>query len=220
MKFYRLVERDLRLNARQGGVLIQTLGFYLLVATLFPLALGPETRLLARLAPGLLWLAALMAVLLSLDRIFQADFEDGSLDMLMLAGLPLPIVMLAKALAHWLVTGLPLLAMTPVLAIMMGLPHDRLDAIVATFFLGGISLSLIGLMGAALTLTLRRQGAVLALLLFPLYIPVLLMGVGALEANLTGRPALPYHMVLGGLALLGLVLAPLAAAAAVRIASE
>lgn len=220
MGFTALIVRDCTLGLRQGGWLAQTAGFYLLAVTLFPLALGPDAGQLSFLAPGLLWIALLLATLLGLDRLFQADFEDGALDHLALSGQSLPVIVLAKAFAHWVMAGLPLLLLAPILALMLGLPWASLPVLLGAFAAGGIALTFIGAFGSALMLLARRNGALLALLLFPLYIPVLILGVGAVEAALTGRDAFAHLAALGGLALLSLALAPWGAAAAIRLALE
>jgi heme exporter protein B len=194
--------------------------FFVLTAALFPLAVGPEPNLLARMAPGVIWVTALLAVLLSLERLFLADYEDGSLELLALAPLPLEATVLAKALAHWLTTGLPLVVAGPLLALLYNMDAAGLPMLVLAMALGSPSLSLIGAVGAALTLGARRGGVLIPLLVLPLNIPVLIFGVAAIDAELAGLSARPHLLFLGALFLVSLVTAPLAGAAALRQALE
>ena len=218
--FFVLVGRDIALALRQPTDAALALLFFLLGGAIFPFGLGPDPMLLARIAPGVIWAMALFAALLSVDRMFHADFEDGSLDQLALLDLPLWAVALAKTLAHWATLGLPLLIAAPLLAIAFGMPAAGLPVLLAALALGGPLLSLIGAVGAALTLGARRSGAILPLLVLPLYVPILVFGAAAVEAALLGLPAQSALTMLGGLALAGLVLAPWAAAAALRHALE
>lgn len=218
--FLLIVRRDLRLALRQGGDAAMVLAFFVLTVILFPFGVGPEPEVLGRIASGIIWVTALLAALLSLDRLFQADYEDGSLEGLALAPLPLELVVLAKVVAHWLVTGLPLAAMAPLLGLFLGLHPAGYPALVAGMALGTPTLSLIGAIGAALTLGARRGGVLLSLLVLPLYIPVLILGAGAVEAAISGLGARPHLLVLTAMAVAALPLAPLAAAAAVRQALE
>jgi len=218
--FARLFRRDLRLALRQGSASSSVVVFFVLAVTLFPLGVGPETAVLAHIASGVLWVAALLAAMLSLDRLFQADFEDGSLDLLALAPLPLELAVLAKAGAHWATTGLPLILASPVLAILMQLDAGGYLTLVAAMALGTPVLSLIGGIGAALTVGIRRGGVLLSLLVLPLYIPVLIFGVGAVEAAIDGLTQRPQLLILAALSLAAVVLAPLAAAAALRLNLE
>jgi heme exporter protein B len=218
--FLALIGRDIRLALRQPADAALALLFFLLGGAIFPLGLGPEPLMLARIAPGVIWAMALFAALLSLDRLFHADFEDGTLDQLALLALPLWAVALAKTLAHWATLGLPLLLAAPLLAIGFGMPATALPVLLAGLALGGPLLSLIGAVGAALTLGARRSAAILPLLVLPLYVPVLVFGASALEAALLDLPARPALTMLAGLALAGLVLAPWATAAAIRHALE
>ena len=204
--FGRLLRRDLLLVLRQGGDALLTLAFYLLAVAIFPFGVGPEPQLLARIAAGLLWTMALFAALLSFDRLFQQELEDGGLEQLALSPLPLAWSFFAKALAHWLATGLPLLLAAPVL--------------VAALALGGPALTLVGAVGAALTLGARRGAVLLPLLVLPLYIPVLIFGVAAVDAAASGLEARPHLMILAGYLLATLPLAPWAGAAALRLALE
>ena len=219
-RFWLIVGRDLTLSMGQGSPSGHAVVFFVLVVLLFPLGVGPETELLGRIAGGVIWVAALLATLLSLDRLFQADFEDGSLDLLALSGAPLTLVVGAKTLAHWLTTGVPLIVASPLLALLLNLSAEGYVALVAAMALGTPTLSLIGAIGAALTVGVRRGGVILSLLVLPLYIPVLIFGVGAVESGIQGLGAGPHLMILGALFLAALVLAPLGAAAAVRLNLE
>lgn len=215
-----LVARDLRLAVRQGADAALVLAFFLLGVLLFPFGVGPEPGILARIAAGVIWVMALLAALLSLDRLFLADREDGSLDLLVLLPLPLEFVAVAKVLAHWLVSGLPLAVVAPLLGLLLDMPQPALGVLAAALLLGTPVLSLIGGIGAALTLGARRAGALLPLLVLPLYLPVLIFGVAAVEAAATGMPARPHLFLLGGLLLGALALAPWAIAVALRQALE
>ena len=179
--FLRLIGRELTLAVRGGIGTLMAVVFFVIAVTLFPLAVGPELDLLSRIAPGAVWVAALLAALLSLDRLFVADHDDGSLEQLMLGTLPLEFVVLAKTAAHWLTTGLPLAAAAPILALLLNMSTDGLVILIVSLLLGTPILSLIGAVGAALTVGLRRGGALIALLVLPLYVPVLIFGVGAVE---------------------------------------
>ncbi len=218
--FIALVGRDLRLSVRHGGAAMLAVTFFVLAVTLFPLGVGPEPQTLARIGAGVLWVAALLAALLSLDRLFQADFEDGSLELLAQSPLPLPLTVLAKCLAHWLGTGLPLAVVAPVLAVLLHMESAALSVLVAAMILGTPSLSLIGAVGAALTVGVRRGGVLLSLLVLPLYIPVLIFGVGAVEAAALGLTPRPHLLLLGSAFLAAAALTPWASAAALRLALE
>jgi heme exporter protein B len=218
--FLLLVRRDLRLALRQGGDAAMVLAFFVLAVMLFPFGVGPEPAVLTRIAAGIVWVTALLAALLSLDRLFAADYEDGSLEGLALMPLPLEFQVLAKALAHWLTTGLPLTLVAPLLALLLHLDRAGYPALIAGMALGTPTLSLIGAIGAALTLGARRGGVLLSLLVLPLFIPVLIFGVGAVEAAIIGMPARPHLLLLLALLLAAVPLAPIAAAAALRQAVE
>ena len=218
--FLGLILRDLRLALRQRADAVLTVLFFALTAMLFPFAVGPEANLLQRLAPGVVWVTALLAVLLSLERLFLADQEDGSLDLLALGALPLELVVLGKIVAHWLTTGLPLIVATPVIALLYGLPTEDILRLVAAMCLGTPSLSLIGAVGAALTLGARRGGVLIPLLVLPLYVPTLIFGVAASEAVTADISARPQLLFLGAIFLVMLLVAPLAGAAALRQALE
>lgn len=218
--FLVLLSRDLRLALRSGGDVAAVLAFFVITVVLFPLGVGPETVLLGRIAAGVVWVAALLATLLALDRLFAQDYEDGSLDLLVLSPLPLEAAVLAKALAHWLLTGLPLILLSPVMAAMLGLEARVWPVLVLSLLLGTPCLSLIGAVGAALTLGARRGGALLALLILPLFIPVLIFGATAVEAVATGLTARPHLLLLAGFLAAALPLAPIACAAALRQAQS
>lgn len=218
--FWAIVERDLRLGLGAQGAALTTLLFFLLAISLFPLGVGPEPQLLARISAGVIWVAALLAAQLSLDRLFQADHEDGTLDLLARAPLPLTLIIAAKLLAHWLGTGLPLALIAPLLAIMLQMDAEALPVLLLALLLGTPSLSLIGGIGAALTLGARRGAVLVPLLTLPLLIPVLIFGVGAVEAAAFGLSAGPHLLLLGAFLALALVLSPFATAAAVKLAME
>ncbi len=218
--FVQLVGRDLRLALRQRADAGMVVLFFVLTASLFPFAVGPEANLLARIAPGVIWVTALLAVLLSLERLFLADYEDGTLELLALSPLPLELAVLAKALAHWLTTGLPLVLAAPLIALLYNMDMAGLPVLILAMVLGTPSLSLIGAIGAALTLGARRGGVLIPLLALPLNVPVLIFGVGAIDAALAGFGARPQLLILGALFLVALVTAPLAGAAALRQALE
>lgn len=218
--FLLIVTHDLRLAFRQGGDSAMAVVFFVLAVVLFPLGVGPEPTVLARISGGVIWVTALLAAMLSLERLFQADFEDGSLEMLALAPVPLEVVVLAKCLANWLVTGLPLLIAAPILAVLLNMDASGFGTLIAAMALGTPVLSLIGAIGAALTVGARRGGVLLSLLVLPIYIPVLIFGVGAVEAAVLDISARPYLLALGGLLLAALPLAPWASAAALHQALE
>ena len=208
--------RELRLAFRSGGGFGLGVGFFLIVALMMPLGVGPDPARLAGVAAGTLWLGALLAAL-SLDRLFQADWEDGTLDQLALAPLPLEAIVALKSLAHWLTTGLPLVATAPLLALTLNLPGAAYPWLVASLAAGTPALSLIGTIGAALTVGIRRGGLLLSLLVLPLYLPTLIFGASCVTAAVDVRDPWPALLQLGGLSLFTLALAPFAAAAALRL---
>ncbi|WP_118132552.1 heme exporter protein CcmB [Oceanicella sp. SM1341] len=212
-----LLRRELLLALRSGGGAGLGVSFFLVTILLMPLGIGPESGLLARIAPGVIWVAALLACLLSLDRLFQADHEDGTLDILALAPLPLEAVVAVKALAHWLTTGLPLLVVAPVLAVTLALPGAAMPWLVAALAAGTPALSFIGATGAALTVGLRRGGLLLSLLVLPLYIPTLIFGARAVDLAARGQSPATAFLLLGAVSLGTLALGPFAAAAALRM---
>jgi len=217
MVFIRLFYSELRQLCRRPAEVANPLVFFSVVVTLFPLALGPESRFMQQAAPGLLWVAALLAVLLSLDGLFRADFEDGSLEQWVLSSHSLAVLVLAKISAHWLCSGLALVVLAPLLALMLGLHASCLPTLLLSLLLGTPVLSLLGAIGAALTVGLRRGGLLLALLILPLYIPVLILGSGALQAAIQDLPVAGHLLWLACLAVLTTTLAPLVIAAGLSI---
>ncbi len=215
-----VVRRDLLLAMRRKSEVLTILFFFMIVVSLFPLGIGPETPLLRKIAPGILWVAALLASMLGLARLFAADHADGTLEQLALSPSPLGLLVTGKIAAHWLVSGLPLVLLAPVLGIQFDLDAGALGVLVVALLLGTPLLSLIGAIGAALTLATRGGGSLLALLVLPLYVPVLIFGAGSADALRAGLSAAPNLSLLGAGLLVALVGAPLAAAAAVRIALD
>jgi heme exporter protein B len=218
--FLGILGRDLRLALRQLTDASLVVMFFVLCAALFPFAVGPEPNLLARIAPGVIAVAAMLSVLLSLERLFLADYEDGNLELLVLSPAPLEFIVLAKVLAHWCTTGLPLIVAAPVIALLYDMPADGLPVMLFALTLATPSLSLIGAIGAALTLGARRGGVLILLLVLPLCISVLIFTVAAIDAALSGLPSGPHLSFLGALLLTALPLAPWASAAALRQALE
>jgi heme exporter protein B len=218
--FAALVARDLRLVWRRPSDVALVLAFFVVATVLFPLGIGPESNLLARIAAGVLWCAALFASLLSLDRLFATDYEDGTLDLLLLAPWPLELAALAKCAAHWIVTGLPLAVLAPVMGGAFGLETRALGALALTLLVGTPALSLIGGLAAALTLGARRSGALPALLALPLCVPTLIFGASAVEVLETGEGFGTHLAILAALALVSLATLPWAIAAALRQAGE
>jgi len=212
-----LLARDMRLGVRVGGGALMGVLFFLIVVTLVPFALGPDLALLKRIGPAILWLGALLASLLALDRLFAADHEDGSLDLLLMSRAPLEVAVLAKAAAHWITTGLPLVLATPLLGLFLNLDAVAIGAVALTLLTGTPALTCIGLIGAALSVALRRGGLLLPVLVLPLTVPVLIFGVAASNAAIVGPTGFgPPFMILAALTLGSLVIGPLAAAAALR----
>jgi heme exporter protein B len=215
--FGELVRRDVLIAWKEGGTLGVALGFYLVVVVLLPLALGPDLTLIARIAPAVLWVAFLLSALLSLGRLFEADFEDGSLDVLATGTLPLEAVVAAKALAHWLTTALPLIALAPALGLILNLAPQAYGVLVATMLAGTPAVSFLGAIGAALTVRTRRGGLLIGLLLLPLFVPTLIFGIEAIGAALAGAASFrAAFLLLIAVSLAATVLAPPAAAAALR----
>lgn len=215
--FWALVRRDLRLAVREGGAIGTALGFFLVVVSMMPLGLGPDLNLLARIAAGILWIALLLAALLSLNRIFEADYEDGTLDVLATGRLPLELVAAAKALAHWITTGIPLALLAPVLGILLNLDIRSYPILVATTLAGTPAVSFLGAIGAALTVKARRGGLLLALVVLPLYVPTLIFGISAVSATMGPSGMGAAFLILTAISLVAVVLGPIAAAAALRI---
>jgi heme exporter protein B len=216
MRMIPLLLRDIRLATRAGGSAALALGFFAAMATLVPLGVGSDLRLLARVAAGVLWVAAVLAALLSLDRLFQADFEDGSLDLLALSPLSLETIAATKIAAHWLTTGLPLTLLSPLLGLMFGLPPAAIAALTLSLLVGTPSVSALGAVGAALTLSVRRGGLILPLLVLPLLAPAVIFGSGAVSGVLDGLPNGAMLLLLA-FSLAATLLSPFAAAAAVRL---
>ena len=215
-----LIRRDLKLAFRGGSDAAMAVVFFILAATLFPFGVGPDPEVLPRIGGGVIWVVALLAAMLSLERMFSADYEDGSLEQFVLSPLPMGLVALAKIIAHWLTTGVLLLIATPVLAVLYNLPGPAFVPLIISMLLGTPTLSLIGAIGAALTLGARRSGVLISLLVLPLYIPVLIFGALVVDGALAGREFSGLLMVLGGLLLLALAAAPWTTAAALRQAIE
>lgn len=216
-----LMLRDMRLAVRVGGGALMGALFFLIVVVLVPFAVGPDLKLLARIGPAILWLGALLASLLALDRLFATDHEDGSLDLLIIAPMPLELSVAAKAIAHWLTTELPLIVIAPLLGLMLNVEVNSMGVIMLTLLAGTPALTFIGLIGAALSVALKRGGLLLAVLVLPLTIPVLIFGVAASEAAISGSaPFGPAFTILCALSLASLVLGPIAAAAALRYGLE
>ncbi|HEB82651.1 MAG TPA: heme exporter protein CcmB [Gammaproteobacteria bacterium] len=218
--YYYLLMRDLRLAFRSRHELANPLIFFVLVVTLFPLAVSPTTEALRTMAPGVIWVSALLAVLLSLDRLFKQDFEDGSLDQLMLSPNPLVVLVLAKVTAHWFLTGLPLVLIAPLLGLFMALPDESVEVLVYSLLLGTPVLSLIGAIGVSLTVAVNRGGVLLSLIVLPLYIPVLIFGANAVDVAMDGLPVRGQLFFLAAVLALALSLAPLATAVALRITAS
>lgn len=218
--FLGVIRRDAVLAFRRRSDVLSTLFFFLMVVSLFPLGVGPERDLLRTMAPGVLWVAALLASMLSLGRLYALDHADGTLEQLMLSPEPLSVIVAAKVLAHWLVSGLPLVALAPLLAIQFSLPVDAIVVLVVSLLLGTPVLSLIGAIGAALTLGLRGGGVLIALLVLPLYVPVLIFGAGAVGAEASGLGSSAHLQLLAGVLAASAVLAPWAAATALRVAMD
>jgi heme exporter protein B len=219
-RFAALIRRELALSVRHGADTAASLLFFVLTGALFPLAIGPAPETLSRLAPGIVWVCALLAALLPLDRLFGADFEDGSLDQLLLCGLPAPLIAAGKALSHWLATGLPLVFVAWPLAIMLRIPNEAVPILLAGLLPGTLALSLLGTAGAAIVLGARRGGVLLPLLVLPLATPVLIFGATAAAAAADGLTAKPHLLLLGAVLAVAIPLCPLAAGAALRGAVE
>jgi heme exporter protein B len=219
-RFRAILGRELRLSLRYGADTLAALLFFVLTASLFPLAIGPAPETLGRIAPGIVWVCALLAALLPLDRLFGTDWEDGSLDQMLLSGLPASAIAAAKAVAHWLVTGLPLLLAAAPLAATLRMPDAAIPALLAGLVPGTMLLSLFGVTGAAVVLGARRGGVLLPLLVLPLTTPVLIFGVAAADAASGGLSARPHLLLLAAMLAAALPLCPLAAGAALRGAAE
>lgn len=218
MKVLSLVRRDLKLAVREGGALGTALGFYLIVVALMPLSLGPDLNLLARIASSVLWVALLLSALLSLPRVFDADFEDGTLEILATGEVPLEAAVAAKSFAHWLATGVPLAIVAPVLGLLLNLELGAQPVLLATMLAGTPAVSFLGSIGAALTLKSRRGGLLIAMLVLPLYIPTLVFGISTVNAAMLGGEGFTASfLILTAISLASLIIGPLAAAATIRM---
>ena len=215
-----VVARDLLIAARRRSDVLTTFFFFVIVVSLFPLGVGPQPDTLREIAPGVVWVAALLAAMLSLARMFSADYADGTLEQMILTPQPLVLLVLSKVLGHWLTTGLPLVLMAPLMGLQYDLPGDALATLLVALLIGTPALSLVGAVGAALTLGVRGGGALTAVLVLPLYVPVLVFGAGAVAASATGTGAAGHLSLLGAISLAALVFAPWATAMALRISLE
>lgn len=217
---HQVMRRDLTLAFRRQADVLTTLFFFVIVVSLFPFGVGPESNQLRQMAPGILWVAAMLASMLSLGRLFALDHLDGTLEQMLLGAAPLTIIVIAKVIAHWLVSGLPLVLVAPLLGVMFDLPGSQQSVLFSSLLIGTPVLSLIGAVGAALTLGVRGGGVLISLLVLPLYVPVLIFGAGAVGAEASGIGAHSHLMLLGAFFALSSVFAPLAAAAGLRISLE
>lgn len=218
--FFTLLQRDLKIAIRHRGDIFNPLLFFIMVVTLFPLGIGPEPQMLARVAPGIIWVAALLASMLSLERLFKADFSDGSLEQMLLSPQPLAILVLAKVLAHWILTGVPLIIIAPLLAVLLNLDGNSYGALISTLALGTPVLSLLGAIGVALTVGLRKGGVLLSLLILPLYIPVLIFATSAIDAAGMNLPYDGQLAIIGAMLVGSLTLAPFAIGASLRVSTN
>ncbi|WP_341662123.1 heme exporter protein CcmB [Vibrio sp.] len=213
----RIIQRELLIAFRRQADIFNPLWFFIIVITLFPLSIGPEPNLLARIASGIVWVAALLSALLSLERLFRDDFQDGALEQLMLMPLPLPLVVISKVIAHWMLTGLPLILISPLLAILLSLDFSSWLAVVATLLVGTPTLSFIGAIGVALTVGLQKGGVLLSLLVLPLYIPILIFATSAIDAASLGMAYKGQLAILGAMLVGSITLTPFAIASALRV---
>lgn len=218
--FYTLLKRDLQIAIRHKGDIFNPLLFFILIVTLFPLAIGPEPKILSRVAPGIIWVAALLASMLSLERLFKADYVDGSLEQMLLSPQPLPLMVLAKVLAHWILTGVPLILVAPLLAVLLHLDSNSYGALMATLALGTPVLSLLGAIGVALTVGLHKGGVLLSLLILPLYIPVLIFATTAIDAAGLNLPYDGHLAIIAAILVGSLTLAPFAIGASLRVSTN
>ena len=215
--FRSLLRRDLRIALRERNDLVQPVLFFVVVVSLFPLSVAPDRQLLQDAGPGIIWVSALLATLLALDSMFRPDYEDGSLEQLALSPQPLSLLVLAKAAAHWLASAVPLIVVSPLLAMLMQLPGNAKGVLALSLVLGTPSLSLIGAVGVGLTVGIRRNGVLLSLLVLPLYVPALIFGAGAVQSVMISQDPTPHLLLLAAFSLFTLAVCPLAAAAAIRI---
>lgn len=215
-----LLRHELKLAWRQGSSSGMAVAFFVIAVVLFPLGVGPELNILSRISAGVIWVAVLLSALLSLDRLFQPDYEDGSLDQLALLPMPLELVVTVKAVAHWITTCLPIIAASPALAILMNMEGEGFAVMIQSLLVGTPALSFIGAIGAALTVAVRRGGVLVSILVLPLFVPSLIFGVSAIDAVLTRTVAGPNLLLLGAITAFAAALAPFAAAAALKVAIE
>jgi len=215
-----MVQRDMVLAMRRPQDVMTTLIFFVIVVSLFPLGVSPEMKVLQGIAPGVIWVAALLATMLSLGRLYSDDYQDGTLEQMILSPQPLSLLVLSKVVAHWLLTGLPLVLMSPLLGLLLGMEREAISLLTLTLLLGTPVMSLIGSIGAALTLGVRGGGVLLSLLILPLYVPILIFGTGAIESMSAGMGAEAQISILGAFLVLALLLAPWASAAALKITVE
>ncbi len=215
--FYHLLRRDLLLGFRRPAELVNPILFFTIVIILFPLGIGPKTNLLMVMSPGVIWVAALLSALLSLESMFRSDFEDGSLEQLVLSPHPVALLVLAKVTAHWLMTGLPLVLVSPLLAVFLGMPSEGMGILVLTLLMGTPVLTLIGAIGVALIIGLRNGGIILSLLVLPLYVPVLIFATSAIDASISGFPVTAQLYMMGTFLILAITLAPFPIAASLKI---
>lgn len=220
LAFISVLKRDLKIALRHRGDIFNPLMFFIIVVTLFPLGIGPEPGTLERIAPGIIWVAALLSSMLSLERLFKSDHADGALEQMMLSPQPLALMALAKVCAHWLVTGLPLLLIAPLLGVLLHLNPDSYVALLATLALGTPALSLLGAIGVALTVGLRKGGVLLSLLILPLYIPVLIFATSAVDAASMNLPFSGHLAILAALLVGATILAPVAIGASLRVSTN
>lgn len=212
-----IIRRELLIAFRRQADILNPLWFFIIVITLFPLSIGPEPNLLARIAPGIIWVAALLAVLLSMERLFRDDFQDGSLEQMMLLPVPLPLVVISKVIAHWLLTGLPLILISPLLAVLLSLDMQTWFTVVLTLLVGTPTLSFIGAIGVALTVGLQKGGVLLSLLILPLFIPVLIFATSAIDAASLGMPFNGQLAIMAAMLVGSVTLTPFAISAALRV---
>ncbi len=218
--FFALLKRDLQLGWRQGNTSVMVVAFFIMAISLFPFGVGPEMTVLGRISAGVLWVALLFSAMLSLDRLFQADFEDGSLEQLTLSPTPLSAIVFAKCVAHWINTALPLIIATPIMSVLLNLPSNALPTMIIAMLIGSPALSFIGAVGAGLTVAIRRGGVLVSLLVLPLYIPSLIFGVSAVDGAINNIASGPSLLILAAISLFSMVIGPLAATAAIRLALE
>ncbi|MGY8986102.1 MAG: heme exporter protein CcmB [Sphingomonadales bacterium] len=219
-EFLKIVGRDVNLQWREGNSSGMAIAFFLLTVSLFPLGVGPELEILSRISAGVLWVSVLLSALLSMERVFHSDFEDGTLDIIATSPIPLEIFALGKGLSHWIVTCLPIVIAAPFIAILMNIGDNGLIILVTAMLIGTPALSLFGTIGAALTISVKRGGVLISLLILPLYIPTLIFGVGAVDAILVGADIGPNLGFLGAISLFSVALSPFAAAASLKLAME